>query len=338
MIRRSGDDDDEEDGDDGPAVRHRGPAVGRKACRRLRSAPDAQRIAPEPSRRRIADELRKRLGGRFTTDERRALRRVPTRCRRSPARPCPRRPSLGPAIADAALRHRCARGRRLAGGRRREPRGHSRRRWRSLGARRLHGSTLRPEPGTPGPVAAAGKRSYGPLGARGRPRHHVGALARLAPCRGRAPRASTRAPVLHRRSCARAERLCWACSCCVTCACVALVCHVLTAVDGRADVREGRRRAGAAAPSARPGPSARPRNAERPIVTRGGAAPRSFLRHSRPSFLPHAKPAPASLPEPALSAGTRSGPGTPRRRRAPPRSAGAGCTSPPGPSATARRS
>jgi hypothetical protein len=91
--------------------------------RRLREAPDGQRIALELVHDRIVEELRRRLGGRFTADELADLHVQGTDwCLHLAQRAVPEAPyAWDPAIADAAFGTYVREASDFAGGRRREP-------------------------------------------------------------------------------------------------------------------------------------------------------------------------------------------------------------------------
>jgi hypothetical protein len=93
-----------------------------EGLRRLRDAPDAQRIALELVHDRIVEELRKRLGGRFTTDELVELYgRGTDWCLALAVASVPEAPyAWDPAIADAAFGTYVREASDYAGGRRRE--------------------------------------------------------------------------------------------------------------------------------------------------------------------------------------------------------------------------
>jgi hypothetical protein len=90
--------------------------------RRLREAPDRQRIALELVHDRIVAELRKRLGGRFTTDELVELYTSGTDwCLQLAVDAVPDAPyAWDPAIADAAFGTYVREASDYAGGRKRE--------------------------------------------------------------------------------------------------------------------------------------------------------------------------------------------------------------------------
>jgi hypothetical protein len=91
--------------------------------RRLREAPDGQRIALELVHDRIVDELRRRLGGRFTTEELADLYTQGTDwCMALATRAVPEAPyAWDPAVADAAFGTYVREASDFAGGRQRSP-------------------------------------------------------------------------------------------------------------------------------------------------------------------------------------------------------------------------
>ena len=94
-----------------------------EGLRRLQEAPDGQRIALELVHDRIVEALRKRLGGRFTTDELAELYvRGTDWCLALAVEAVPEAPyAWDPAIADAAFGTYVREASDYAGGRRREP-------------------------------------------------------------------------------------------------------------------------------------------------------------------------------------------------------------------------
>jgi hypothetical protein len=90
---------------------------------RLKEAPEAQTIALELVHDRIVKELRKRLGGKFTTDELAELyARGTDWCLALAVEAVPEAPyAWDPAIADAAFGTYVREASDYAGGRRREP-------------------------------------------------------------------------------------------------------------------------------------------------------------------------------------------------------------------------
>jgi hypothetical protein len=90
--------------------------------RRLRRAPDQQRIALELVHDRIVEELRKRLGGKFTAEELADLYNQGTDwCLQIAVRAMPEAPyAWDPAIADAAFGTYVREASDYAGGRRRD--------------------------------------------------------------------------------------------------------------------------------------------------------------------------------------------------------------------------
>ena len=90
--------------------------------RRLREAPESQRLALELVRDRIVEVLRKRLGGRFTSEELAALYNEGTDwCLDLAVATVPEAPyAWDPAIADAAFGTYVREASDYAGGRRRE--------------------------------------------------------------------------------------------------------------------------------------------------------------------------------------------------------------------------
>jgi hypothetical protein len=90
---------------------------------RLKEAPEAQKIALELVHDRIVEELRKRLGGKFTTDELAELYASGTDwCLALAVEAVPEAPyAWDPAIADAAFGTYVREASDYAGGRRREP-------------------------------------------------------------------------------------------------------------------------------------------------------------------------------------------------------------------------
>jgi hypothetical protein len=91
--------------------------------RRLQEAPDTQKIALELVHDRIVEELRKRLGGRFTTDELAELYAHGTDwCLALAVEAVPDAPyAWDPAIADAAFGTYVREASDYAGGRKRDP-------------------------------------------------------------------------------------------------------------------------------------------------------------------------------------------------------------------------
>ena len=91
--------------------------------RRLREAPESQRLALELVRNRIVEQLRKRLGGKFTTEELAALYVEGTDwCLDLAVATVPEAPyAWDPAVADAAFGTYVREASDYAGGRRREP-------------------------------------------------------------------------------------------------------------------------------------------------------------------------------------------------------------------------
>jgi hypothetical protein len=91
--------------------------------RRLKEAPDEQRIAVDTVHDRIVDELRKRLGGRFTVEELADLYNQGTDwCLELAVRAVPEAPyAWDPAIFDAAFGTYAREASDFAGGRRRTP-------------------------------------------------------------------------------------------------------------------------------------------------------------------------------------------------------------------------
>lgn len=90
--------------------------------RRLREAPESQRFALELVRDRIVERLRKRLGGKFTSEELAALYNDGTDwCLDLAVATVPEAPyAWDPAIADAAFGTYVREASDYAGGRRRE--------------------------------------------------------------------------------------------------------------------------------------------------------------------------------------------------------------------------